>query len=635
MNISWIEEHLRYYSFIHLAIYCCVFAAAKMLLAEPVHTVATDNQSLVTSKNTIPDRSGIAADMAVLVPSALDLSVVNHEGFLETRRRLITSVHESETGLSTSTQTTDALLSMAEFYLAHGMTVEGNSIVDELKPETLSAQQNARKAGISVALNILDPWQREVGQENILLLEGQGKWPNHALFRALYFIRKEKAVEGAPYLVEAAIDIAALSEPIQELALPKLLKAAVDVEDWETARKFATLFSKENHLKDGTAYNYLLGRTAESGDNFLVAFDYYVKASEGSDRWSQLARLALVELGMKTKTLSKQDIRVLLEQSRFAWRGDALASETLNALIAVELSLHNIPAALEILGEIIYNNQNHDTVTKAKDQAYSLLVDYYEEGLAGKISISKFLHDHHRIATDYRFQNGFDVFSEKFADRLLAIGASNEAAREYETTYNYLSVSQDLGLFEVLPEQLDRLRLKQAKALLRGGQYDLAEPILAYGAESAETKITNEFEILKSELFNLTGNMQSILDTKAPEPSANYLRIKAEAYFSLEDWKGAIATYNTLWKQQGDHFLFTDALNLLMIAFWEKDAELALKLTKSFPNLTKIPQWQEIATALFKEYKTIDMLQQDKIATDIMEASRILDVLDVIITSSE
>ena len=621
---------MRYQSFIHLAIYCSVFAASEMLLAESTHIVTTGNQSLATPKHDSPETPRIIEGTAVTVPSG-----VSHEGFLDTRTRLTASVHESETGLSTSTETTDALLSMAEFYLAHGMTVEGSSIVDELKPETLSAQQNARKARISVALNVLDPWQREVGQENALLLEGSDKWSNHALFRALYFIRKGKVAQAAPYLVDATIDITTLSESIQELALPKLLEAAVDIEDWVTARKFAVLFSKENHLKDGTAYNYLLGRTAESGGDFLVAFDYYVKASEGSDKWSQHARLALVKLGMKTETLSKQDVRDLLEQSRFIWRGDALASEALNALIAAELSLHNIPAALEILGEIIYNNQNHDTVTKAKDQAYPLLADYYEEGLTGKIPISRFLREHQRIAADYRFQKGFDVFSEKFADRLFSIGASDEAAREYETTYNYLSVARDLGLFEVPSERVDRLRLKQAKALLRGGQYDLAGPVLSYGAESTETEITNAFAILKSELFNLTGNMQSILDIKATEPSASYLRIKAEAYFSLEDWKGAIATYNTLWKQQGDHFLFTDALNLLMAAYREKDAELALKLTKSFPDLTEIPQWQEIATALFKEYKTIDTLQQDKIATDITEALRILDVMGVIITSSE
>ena len=621
---------MQYCSFIYMVTYCCVFIAPEILLAEPKQTVAAGHQSLAMTKHDSPKKLMIIADRVVNVPST-----VSQEGFLDTRTRLTASVHESETGLSTSMETTNALLSMAEFYLAHGMTVEGSSIVGELKPETLSAHQNARKAEVSVALNVLDPWQRDILQENVLLLEGSEKWPNHALFRALYFIRKGKTTQAAPYLMNATIDIAVLSKPIQELALPKLLEATVDLEDWETARKFAALFSKENHLINGTAYNHLLGRTAESGDDFLVAFDYYVKAGEGSDRWSQLARLALVKLGMKTKTLSKQDIHVLLEQSRFTWRGDALASEILNELIAVELSLHNIPAALEILGEIIYSNQNHDMVTKAKDQAYYLLADYYEEGLAGKIPIIGFLRDHYRIAADYRFQKGFDVFSEKFADRLFSLGATDEAAREYETTYNYLSVAQDLGLFEVPPERMDRLRLKQAKALLRGGQYDLVEPILAYGAESTEMEITNAFAVLKSELFNLTGNMQSILDIKAPEPSADYLRIKAEAYFSLEDWKGATETYNTLWKQQDDHFLFTDALNLLMAAYREKNAELALKLTKSFPNLTEIPQWQEIATALFKEYKTTDTLKQNKITTDISEASRILDVMDAIIISSE
>lgn len=569
------------------------------------------------------------------LPSELDFSKITDAGFLKLRRDMIDAVYESDTGVSLSQETNDAFLGLAELYLAHAMAVEGQSVVIELEGKTLTKKQTARTAALAIAVHLFDPWRMDLSEASILLLEGSDKWPRHALFRSLYYVRKDTPEKARSFLAEAVDDLLVFPEPIKEMVLPDLLNAAIDLNDWETARKLAEIIVKTPRLNKGSAYHYLLGRTAENGHDYLVAFDHFVKATKGLDRWSQLASLSLVKMGVTTKTLVSQDVRTLLEQIRFAWRGDTLSAEVLRLLVKAELSLNDIPAALEVLGEIIYLNDDVDAVKTAKEQSDVLLTSFYTDGASGEISLGKFMNGHKRITQDYRFHKGFNRFSEKFADRFFAIGASNEAALEYKTTYNYLSVAQDLGLFEVTSEQLDKLQLKQVVALMRGGQYDLAEPILAFGPESADPDILDQFTFLKAEAFTQTGKLQSIVETEAREPSIDYLRIKADAYFSMEDWQNAAKTYCIIWKRMENDLLFTDTLNLFLSAYRNNDSPLTIRLAKAFPDLTKIPQWQQIADWLVEERNATNVLQKDTITTGISDASRVLDVMETINISSQ
>lgn len=619
---------LQRYNFIYIATLYCAIIAPNSLIAGTVSHGAENTTAIVHTKK--PE-----AATGTGLPSGLDFSKTTDVGFLKLRRDLIDAVHESNVGLSASDETSDTILSLAELYLTHAMAVEGQSIVIELEGRTLTEKQSARTAALAIAVHIFDPWDMALSDASISLLERSDKWPGHALFKSLYFARKDTPEKARPFLAKAVEDMQTLPEPLKEMALPNLLNTAIDLGEWEAARTLAEAFMETPRLNNGSAYHYLLGRTAENGHDYLVAFDHFVKATKGLDRWSQLASLSLVELGIETKTLSAHDVRTLLEQIRFAWRGDTLSGEVLKLLVKTELSLNDIPAALEVLGEIIYINADMDAVKQAKEQSEVLLTLFYEDGASGKISLGKFMNGHKRITQDYRFQEGYDRFSESFADRFLAIGASNEAAFEYETTYNYLSVAQGLGLFEVTPERLDNLHLKQVEALMRGGQYDLAEPILAFGPESADPDILDEFTFLKAEVYARTGKLQSILETQVRKPSISYLRIKADAYFSMEDWKNAAKTYCIIWQRMNNDILFTDTLNLLLSAYRNNDSKLTMRLAKAFPNLTKVPQWQQIASWLVEERNAISVLQKDTITTGISDASRVLDVMEIVNTSSQ
>jgi hypothetical protein len=598
----------------------------------PTHSAApAQSEHMAPLHKDIPEPVR-ATDHALTI---LDVEKFGTDGFLKTRRRLVQAIGEGKTGLSLSAENINALLDLAEFLLSHGFLRESRSILASLEPASLTPEQMKHQQIISIAVSILNPVKKTLPEKEIQILEAQNEWPRQPLFQALYYNKTGNLKKAKPFLKRAARELGTLSASIQELTLPQMLEAAIKTKNWGAAKEFALLITKNSYLKDSSSYQYLLGKTAEAGEDYLVAFENYVKASEGEDQWAQRARLALVDLGVKTKTLDTEDVLELLTQSRFLWRGDALALKTLDRLVDAELAVNDIPAALEVLGEIIYINLDDASTQAAKEHANLLLKEYYEKGAEGKIEVTEFILGHQRIASDYRFQAGFGKFSELFADRMYRIGASSEAAREYDTTYNYLSVAQDLGLFEVEAERLDKLKLKQAKALLRGGQYEEALPILAFGPHSTSQELIDEFTFLKAELFNHTGDLSEVIKEKAFKPSSKYLSIKAKAYFAMEDWKNALDTYNLLWAQDDGSFSLTEAVNMLLAAYYEKNVDLALKLVKTFPDLTDAPQWQEIATGLFSRKEMDDVLRKSTISGNLSDAARILDVMDIINTSSE
>ncbi len=551
-------------------------------------------------------------------------------GYIDTHQRFIAAIQEDQGKLSTSAHTINSLLDLTDFYIEHGMIVEGLSILTAIEPTELSPEQENRKIKSSVILNILNPLGMHLTPVEIKELETRNNIDNSFVFKSFYYTRIGKFKLAKTYLELAATEAPSLNNTIQELVLPKLLDVAISTNEWAAAKKFAVIISKHRTLSKSSAYQYLLGRTAEVGEDYLTAFDHYVRASEGLDKWAQIARIALIEMGMNTKTLTLQDAQKLLKQSRSAWHGDALATKTRNLLVDVEIDLLQTPEALEILAEIIYNNLDDASVNNAKERAIFLLDDYYENGVSGNADIAQFLIGHKRIASDYRFQKGFDVYSEKFADKFFSIGASSEAAREYETTYNYLSVARDLGIFEVSSTRLDTLRIKQLRALIRGGQYEEAASNLAYGAESKDPDIVSNYAMLKVTLYNLTGKLQSILDTKVQKETTDYLRLKANAYYSMADWRNAATTYTMLWEHNDSHFEFTDAINTLLAAYHIEDVELASRLVKIFPSLTETPQWREIAMGLFDKNNKSDILQKDMITESITDADKMLEVMNII-----
>ncbi len=537
-----------------------------------------------------------------VMPAALDLARFDAARFIEDRATLLAALAAARgdggAKAAPGPDAVAALLDLAELSLAHGMVPEGRSFLAGL-PDELSPEMTDRRDALALGLWALGHEATPPGDAAARLLGPDAAgWPDQPLFLAEAAIRSGDLAGAAPYLPGALARLGGLSKPVEALLLPGLLEAAVVAADWGLARSFAQRFADHPGMTDGSAYHFLLGRTAESGGDLVAAFDSYATASRGADLWAHRARLALIDLGRETGTLPLEDARILLEQSLALWRGGDEALAVLQRLAIVETTLGDDVAALETLASIQQRHPETSAAASARQQSRGLIESLYERGLSGEMPLAGFLEAHRRVALNFAFQPGLSELAERLADHLLQAGASGAAAREYGAVHDTLAAARDLELAEVAEGDLDRLRLKQAEALLRGGQYAEATTILAQGLEGDDAAARDRLNLLRALLFSATEAPIAVLETAMQAPSEAYLRIRAEAHFAQGDWAEAQRAYDGLWQQLGQALPPADAINLLLSAHRGGDSATTLKLSQAFPDLAQSPYWAEIAEAL-------------------------------------
>lgn len=497
-------------------------------------------------------------------------------------------------------------------------------------PSELTPEQTMRRRTLGAALDILSPAQPPLAPETEALLEEASGWPDAPLFRLVHKARSGQVDAAAADLEEAMARLDLYPAPIQHVVLPYLLEVAVEAMDWRRARDVAAYFALHRSLRDGAAYRYLLGRAAELGDDPVVAFDNYAEASAARDLWGHRARLALIDLGLKSETLTPEDHERMLVVAAQLWSGDEAAIALRQRLAHVQVTRGNTAAALEALGRILARHPDSEQARLAQQQVRALLGAFYAEGAAGDLPLARFLEGHRRIANHFRFHKDFDRHAEAFADRFLTVGATEVAAREYATIFDYLSVARDLGLQEPSPLRLAELRLKRAGALMQGGQLAAAAPLLADLPEGAGRGLADRLNVLRAQLFDETGQSAAVLDTYVSAPSIEYLRIKATAHFMRADWAEAQEVYGRIWFREKDQMRFSDALNLLLSAYRTADKALVLELVEAFPKLTEVPQWSEIARGLLDETPALLPLRNAAAKESVTSAQRTLEALQAI-----
>lgn len=608
-----------------------------------------------------------------LPPGARDLSAYHRASFIDDRHRLATRLVEASeavaAGRAPLSLLSEARLNLAEFYTAHVMLAEARSLLRPLDlaamPPVLAGRVLAQRAAVSLLAGDRPVRPEPLGPE-------WKAWPDqplwkvlsHALARAVpdeapvmalipedptaasdlweeaepekaapVVARPAPPVEGRPTPADLAAAVARLSAfpaPFVEAVLPGLLELAIDLRSWGVARDLARRFDDHAALRDGESYYYLLGRAAEAGDARLVAFDNYVRASEGMGRDAQRARLALVSLGLASRSLRPEEARDLMAEAKGMWRGDELAVTTLRRLARIELSLGNPLEALLAYGEVIVNYPGHSDAPLIRQKANVLLDQFYDAGARGELPLSEFLTGHRRLAIHYRFEDDFARHAESFADTLLAAGATSVASAEYDAVHDYLSVSRDLGLQDIPEARTDALRVKQIRALIAGGQHEEAAMLLSQARVGASPEQEQRLALLAARIYALVDDRSALLATRLVEPTPGYKRLMAEARFANTDWAAARDTYRDLWLAEGNGFPFRDAISLLLAAHRSGDVELTRELARAFPALTDVPQWAEIAQGLTEPAAAVDPLASDGVRSRMERAGRTLDNLATI-----
>ncbi|MBY6159035.1 hypothetical protein [Pseudooceanicola nitratireducens] len=528
-----------------------------------------------------------------------------------------------------SAEIADALLAQARLHYRHAQGPEGLSVLEGLDRANLSGGQELRRAVMELALGLIDPRDTGLTQRaQAMLGPAYASWPDQPVFIALLAIRKKDYDQAADLLPTVQERMQHLPKGYREAILPGLLEAAIASEDWRSARDFALDFRKHAGLRDSSAFHYLLGRAAEAGQDLLAAFDSYALAGKKHDLYGHRARTAVVAMGLRHDLMDIPEARELLERESNIWRGDDYALAVLTDLAALDRADGDRVAAVHTYGSILDRFPEKQEAGLARQKARALISELYAEGASGELPLSDFLRAHRKIAPDFRFEPGFDVQGEKFADRFLSIGSTLVAAQEYEAVHDHLAVARDLGLAEVTDVRLDELRLKQARSLEMGGRYDDALSALREPLASGETELEDQRGVLLAKLYASTGQGAAVLETAVARPDMEFLRLKAKAYFDREDWPASQGIYQQMWDEAGQELPFEDAINLLLASYRGGDWATTLALSQDFPELTSIPQWSTIAQGLLDPGAALWPLREDTARMRMNSAASTLETVE-------
>jgi tetratricopeptide (TPR) repeat protein len=525
--------------------------------------------------------------------------------FLQDRQTLTRTLFDLRERLNSAIRPTpievDLLLDLAALHLSQRMLPEARSFLAAL-PITgtdgaspggarMSPIQQGRAVVLAAALD-------GFSGGNAALPEN---WTDRPLFEALGHVGRADPTAAAPLVAQAAQILEAYPKALADPVRPQLLWAAIESGVWDVARDLAG----QMEAGGDSAYRYLLGRAAELGGDLLAAFDNHAAAAAGTDEWAQRSRIALIDIGRATRTLTAEDARRLLVQTRAIWQGGPLGLATLQRLAALELTDRRDLPALDALADIIRFYPETKEAAAAEERAWNVIETVYARGLEKGVPLSAFMAAHRAIAADFRFDRRFDPLAETLADHLVASGASGLAAAEYGDLRGRIvlrkdrqseAVSADDTQAAALDVTRDRLLLKEAAALMQGGQLSEAETLLSMPLVGADKDLRDRYNLIRAQLFAATGRHDDVLSTRMVSPSGDYLRLRAKAAFALSDWDAAREAYEQLWRSMGTAMPKGDRINLLLATHRSGDAERLHALIQSFPDLGD--QWAGLAAGL-------------------------------------
>lgn len=619
-----------------LALLCFVMVSVLPLgLARPAY--AAPDAHVPALKQLMTDPAQLRPDtrQPSLQPLGQELDRFVPSAFFEDRQRLTQSLFDLRADLNSAIRPTpiemDLLLDLAALHLSQRMLPEARSFLQQLPAPSavpvgagtawMSPKQTQRAIAMGAAIDGFDGADTPVPE----------RWPDAPLFVALQLIARADYPAARPLLDRATQIVTDYPAALVDPVLPELLLGAIEGGAWDVARDLAQRLRAEDSSDNSPAYLYLLGRAAQLGGDLVAAFDNHAAAAAGTDIWAQRSRLALIDIGRSTRTLTPEDARILLTQMRATWYGGPLGLATLTRLADLELAMRSDLAALAVLADIIRIYPDTDEAAAARMQTQSLIEAIYARGLAAEMPLADFITAHRAIARENRADPDFDQFSEAFADYLAASGASALAVSEYADLRTSIEARPSPGpAADILPavtlpgdsaaqssqapaeETLqdetpvdpldilrDRLRLKQAEALMQGGRWAEAESVLADDPVTQDISQRDRYNHMRAKLYAALDRPADVLATHMQGPNRDYLRLRAVAAFTLEDWETSRNAYEQLFGSQGTEMPVGDQINLLLATHRSGDPVRLRDLLARFPDLA--PHWAGLAAGLTTE----------------------------------
>lgn len=270
------------------------------------------------------------------------------ETFTQTRQRLlqtIVDVKESERNR--------ARLDLAKFYFAHGFGHEALSLLKFLGQEDPDLKNYPDFVALMGAAKVMAGFPEEALND---LNKSDIKFqPEMKLWQAAAEVQLRDWKNAYEKFVITHSIFSTYPEPFFSKFYVLAIEAAIAMEKDREASEWLVQVDMQSHARsiDG-ALDYLRGVMHSRAGRQVMAEELWRKVAHSTDRLYQIrARLALIDLGVATKSITSAQAAEQLETMRFMWRGDELELDLLHRLGLFYLDAKNMKGALGILAQAV------------------------------------------------------------------------------------------------------------------------------------------------------------------------------------------------------------------------------------------------------------------------------------------
>ncbi|EPX78033.1 hypothetical protein Salmuc_03355 [Salipiger mucosus DSM 16094] len=558
-----------------------------------------------------------------VMPERLDLDQHARADFSDDRSRLMSELARQSDNVIERMR---VRLDLGTFLLSHLMVPEGLSAMEEIPraalPETDALQLDAVSDALTAASGSLS------SEFRILDDEAYADWPGFDYWNAVRHLSRDDYAAAEPFLEGAFRHLQQQPDVHKEAYLKRILEGAIETGNWSLARTVAEHFDEHPDMKDTPAYHFLIGRAAKRIGRTLDAFDAFRQASLGEDAYAQRARLAIVDIGLETGAMPLEDAERFLRESIPLWQGDKLEIQALERFFEVSKDLDRPVQALLAISKMFRGFPHSEESNAYRSPARDLLMDLYEKGQSGEISLSEFAAAHRQLVGPYRYFPGFDVAHGMYAETLRGKGATSAAANEYRDIADHLDVARDLDIIPVDKLTVSRAYLNQAEALVAGSQFERALGILEEPVASEVPDIRDRALELKAEAHANLGDEDEVLAVQPETRTPRLLRMKADAYAFKTQWREAVAMLEELRSTHPDEMTRADAVRLLLASHRADQPSTAQSVLEAYPDLFESDAFRDIASGMIYASAPLSPLKRDNADARIDRATQAIEAIN-------
>lgn len=345
------------------------------------------------------------------------------ETFTKTRQRLqqtIVDVPESERNR--------ARLELGRFYFAHGYGEEASAFLAYLTKQVPDLAAHADFRALTGAAKIL-AWRAEDGLADFDTPQLSNQ-PEIELWKAVALaeLRNWKDAHEKFALTENMLN--GYPEPFYSRFYLLAIEAALATgKDLEAADWLNRLESGRHTESAEAGINYLHGILFARQGKADKAEQAWKKAAASHDRLYKIrAEMALVDLGVTTRSLTPAQAADRLEALRFAWRGDDLEIDTLHRLGQYYIQAKNVKAGLNTLSRAVQLSPKSPLVPKIREEMSKIFHDIFLSGLGSDLSALDALTLYQQYRSLMPTGAEGDAVMRNLAERLVAIDLLDQAA---------------------------------------------------------------------------------------------------------------------------------------------------------------------------------------------------------------